>query len=101
MRARGVNGGWGRAERPVPPIMAMGTGSRFFVSVCWELWDRELAWVCFGKVVHFGNGPEASEGVRELDIDGGRRGEVFGKFVRRQMVLVVRSTCATALVRKT
>ena len=65
MRARGVNGGWGRAERPVPPIMAMGTGSRFFVSVCWELWDGELACVCGWEVVHFGSGPEASEGVRE------------------------------------
>lgn len=26
-RARGVKGGEGREERPVPPIMAMGTGS--------------------------------------------------------------------------
>ena len=25
--ARGVNGGEGRAPRPVPPIIAMGTGS--------------------------------------------------------------------------
>jgi hypothetical protein len=25
--ARGVKGGEGREERPVPPIMAMGTGS--------------------------------------------------------------------------
>ena len=27
IRARGVNGGDGRDERPVPPIMAIGTGS--------------------------------------------------------------------------
>ena len=27
MRARGVNGGDGRAPRPVPPIIAMGTRS--------------------------------------------------------------------------
>ncbi len=27
IRARGVNGGEGREERPVPPMMAMGTGS--------------------------------------------------------------------------
>lgn len=27
IRARGVKGGDGREERPVPPIMAMGTGS--------------------------------------------------------------------------
>ena len=26
-RARGVKGGKGREERPVPPIIAMGTGS--------------------------------------------------------------------------
>ena len=26
-RAMGVKGGWGREERPVPPIMAIGTGS--------------------------------------------------------------------------
>lgn len=25
--ARGVNGGEGREERPVPPMMAIGTGS--------------------------------------------------------------------------
>lgn len=28
IRARGVKGGEGREERPVPPIMAMGTGPR-------------------------------------------------------------------------
>lgn len=28
MRARGWKGGEGREERPVPPIIAMGTGSR-------------------------------------------------------------------------
>lgn len=52
-----------------------GLGLGFFVSVCWELWDGELAWVCFGKVVHFGSGPEASEGVREwilMEEEGGR-----------------------------
>lgn len=27
-RARGVNGGEGREERPVPPMMAIGMGSR-------------------------------------------------------------------------
>lgn len=31
-RARGVKGGEGREESPVPPIMAMGTGSGGFVS---------------------------------------------------------------------
>jgi len=29
MRASGVKGGEGREERPVPPIMATGTGSVF------------------------------------------------------------------------
>lgn len=27
IRAKGEKGGWGREERPVPPIMAIGTGS--------------------------------------------------------------------------
>lgn len=31
MRARGMKGGDGREERPVPPIMAMGTASEYVV----------------------------------------------------------------------
>ena len=32
MRARGVKGGDGREERPVPPIMAIGTASSWGIS---------------------------------------------------------------------
>lgn len=32
MIARGVNGGEGREERPVPPMIAIGIGSRTTVS---------------------------------------------------------------------
>ena len=30
----GVNGGEGRAPRPVPPMIARGTGSAYFSALC-------------------------------------------------------------------
>ena len=33
-RARGLKGGEGRVERPVPPITAMGIGSEVVSGVC-------------------------------------------------------------------
>ena len=33
-RARGVNGGEGREDRPVPPMMAIGTGSGTVLAGC-------------------------------------------------------------------
>lgn len=36
MRARGVKGGEGREERPVPPIMAMGMGSAGVLVGVWR-----------------------------------------------------------------
>lgn len=56
MRASGVNGGWGREERPVPPIMAMGTGSTVFWSMFVGKRRGEIfACVCGWEILHLGD----------------------------------------------
>jgi len=50
IRARGVKGGWGREERPVPPMIAMGTGSVALLLVieCHIENERGFACICGG-----------------------------------------------------
>ena len=57
IRATGVKGGEGREERPVPPIMAMGIGSRViqlrFACKSTRVLG-ELTWKCSGEIFHLG-----------------------------------------------
>lgn len=48
MRARGWKGGEGREERPVPPIMAMGTGSGRVVREISEVGERACLCMWWG-----------------------------------------------------
>ncbi len=56
IRATGVKGGEGREERPVPPIMAIGTGSDGGFNGLLQVGERVLACVCGGEVVHLACG---------------------------------------------
>lgn len=48
MRARGRKGGEGREERPVPPMMAMGTGSRQGVRQVSEVGEKACLCMWWG-----------------------------------------------------
>lgn len=57
IRASGVKVGEGREERPVPPMMAIGTGSEGeFSGVFGGCEEGVLACVCGREVVHLGCG---------------------------------------------
>lgn len=56
IRAIGVKVGEGREERPVPPIMAIGTGSDGGLVGLWRWGKGSLACVCGGEVVHLAYG---------------------------------------------